>query len=267
MKKILLALGFSALSAVALANETITIAASPIPHAELLKFITPALVKQGINLKITEFSDYVTPNLAVYQKQLDANFFQHQPYLTQFNHDRKTNLVALVKVQIEPMGIYADSISEASFIKSKLAKDVLKGSKIGVPNDPTNEGRALNLLQQSALLKIKPGVSYPTKKDIIGNPYNLQIIELDPAMLPRMLKGHQLGLAVINSNFALQSNLNPTRDAIILESKDSPFANIVAVRPDELNQPKMKALAKALNSPELKKYIEQKYNGALIPAF
>ena len=265
MKQLFLALIFSA--AGAMANETISIAASPIPHAEILKFAQPILAKQGITLKISEFSDYVTPNLAVFQQQLDANFFQHQPYLNQFNHDRGTNLVALVKVQIEPMGVYADSVTEVAFIHSKQAHDIVNGSKIGVPNDPTNEGRALNILQQHGLIKLKSGVAYPSKKDITANPYKVQIIELDPAMLPRMLNSHQLGVAVINSNFALQANLNPTKDAVILESRDSPFANIVALRPDELTEPKMQALAKVLNSSAMKQFIAQKYHGALIAAF
>lgn len=265
--KLLLSLGLTGSVFSAVANETITIGASPVPHAEMLKFIKPALAKQGYDLKITEFSDYITPNLAVTQKQLDANFFQHQPYLDQYNKDHGTNLVTLVKVHLEPMGVYANKNSEAKFIQSKKATDILKGSKIGVPNDPTNEGRALNILQANGILKIKADVAYPTKKDIATNPYNVQIVELDPAMLPRSLAGKQIDLALINSNFALLANLKPTRDAVILESINSPFANIVAVRPDELNQPKMKALAKALTSPEMKKFIEQQYNGAVIPAF
>lgn len=267
IKKIILTLNLTVSSFTVFANETITIGASPVPHAEMLKFVKPTLAKQGYDLKITEFSDYITPNLAVTQKQLDANFFQHQPYLTQYNKDHKTNLVALVKVHLEPMGVYANKTSEAKFVQSKKASDILTGSKIGVPNDPTNEGRALNILQANGVIKIKAGVVYPTKKDIIGNPYNIQIVELDPAMLPRSLAGKQIDLAVINSNFAMLANLKPTRDAVILETKDSPFANIVVVRPDELNQPRMKALAKALTSPEMKKFIEQQYNGAVIPAF
>ncbi len=268
MKKILLTLGISVFSlANVFANETITIGASPVPHAEMLKFIKPALAKQGYDLKITEFSDYITPNLAVSQKQLDANFFQHLPYLEQYNKDYGTNLVSLVKVHLEPMGVYANKTTEAKFITSKKAVDIVKGSKIGVPNDPTNEGRALNILQSNGFIKLKSGVAYPTKKDVVANPYDIKFVELDPAMLPRSLAGKQLDLAVINSNFALSANLNPTKDAVLLESKNSPFANLVAVRPDELNQPKMKALAKALTSPEMKKFIEQKYNGAVIPAF
>lgn len=267
MKKILLVLAGLATGVSSFAAETITVGASPVPHAEMLKFVQPELAKQGYTLKVIEFSDYITPNLALSQKQIDANFFQHQPYLDQYNKDHKTDLVALVKVHLEPMGVYANSDSEAKFIKSKKVTDVAQKSKIGVPNDPTNEGRALNLLQANGILKIKAGVAYPTKRDIVGNPYNVQIVELDPAMLPRSLAGKQLDLAVINSNYALSANLKPTRDAVILENKNSPFANIIAVRPDELNQPKMKALAKAMTSPEMKKFIEQKYNGAIVPSF
>lgn len=267
MKKLLLVAGLTSLFATAFANETITVGATPVPHAEILKFVKPQLAKQGYTLKITEFSDYITPNLALSQKQLDANFFQHQPYLEQYNKDHKTNLVSLVKVHLEPMGVYGNPTSEAKLIKSKKSADVAPNSKIGVPNDPTNEGRALNILQANGIIKIKPGVAYPTKKDIVSNPYNVKIVELEAAMLPRSLSGKQLDLAVINSNFALSANLNPTKDSIFLEQKDSPFVNIVAVRPDELNQPKIKALAKVLNSPETKQYITTQYKGAIIPAF
>ena len=267
MKKLCLLICLSGVSAIALADEVITVGASPVPHAELLKYAKPLLAKQGYTLKVTEFSDYVTPNLALSQKQLDANFFQHQPYLTQYDKDHGTNLVALVKVHLEPMGVYANSTTEASLIKSKKAVDTLNGSKVGVPSDPTNEGRTLNLLQSNGIIKIKSGVAYPTKKDIVANPYNVKIIELDPAMLPRALKGNQLDIAVINSNFALSAGMQPTKDALFIETKDSPFANIVVIRPDEVNEPKIKALAKVMNSPEMKQYIVQKYNGQIIPAF
>ena len=267
MKKLLMLLGVTFASINAFANETIVIGASPVPHAEMLKFVKPILAKQGYDLKITEFTDYITPNVALEQKQLDANFFQHQPYLDEYNKDHHTNLIPLVKVHLEPMGIYADKASEANYIATKKAASISKGSKIGVPNDPTNEGRALNILQANGIIKIKSGVVYPTKKDIVANPYNVQIVELDPAMLPRSLTGHQLDLAVINSNFVLQAKMVPTRDAVILESKSSPFANIIVIRPEEANQPKMKALAKAMNSPEMKKFIVTAYKGAIIPAF
>lgn len=253
-------------SCVALANEAITIGASSVPHAEMLRFIAPQMAKEGYDLKITEFSDYLTPNLAVIQKQLDANFFQSKPYFVQYNKDHGSDLVDLVDVHLEPMGVYANS-NEANFIKSKQAKDIIKNSKIGVPNDPTNEGRALGILQENNIIKVKSGIALPTKKDIVQNPYNITIVELDPAMLPRAFNNKQVDLAVINSNIAMQSGLNPVKDSVLIEKKSSPFANLVAVRPEEVNEPKMKALAKAMTSPEMKKFIENKYNGAVVPVF
>ncbi len=249
------------------AAEIIKIGASPVPHAKMLEFAKASLFKQGYDLKIIEFSDYVTPNMAVSQKQLDANFFQHEPYLLQYNRDHGTNLVTLVKVHLEPMGIYANPSTAAGLIKAKNAKAVVKGAVVGVPNDPTNEGRALNLLAANGFIKIKAGVAYPTKKDVAINSYKLRIMELDPAMLPRALAARQLDIAVINSNFALAANLNPKRDALFIEGKNSPFANIVAVRPEEIKQAKIQALAKVLTSAAMKQYIESKYNGAVLAAF
>ena len=267
MKKLLLSLGLVATVGSVFANQTITVGASPVPHAEMLKFVAPTLAKEGYTLKVIEFSDYITPNLSLTQKQLDANFFQHKPYLDQYNKDHGTNLVVLTAVHLEPMGVFADSKTEAKFIKSKKGTDITKNAKIGVPNDPTNEGRALNILQANGVLKIKAGVAYPTKKDIVANPYNVTIVELDPAMLPRTLTSHQLDVAVINSNIAMQAGMNPVKTAVITESKNSPFANIIVARPDNVNTPAMKALAKAMTSPAMKKYIDTKYDGAVIPAF
>lgn len=267
MRKLLLTIITSLTCIIALADETITIGATPVPHAQMLQIIKPILAKQGYDLKIIEFTDYLTPNLATTQKKLDANFTVHQPYLDQYNEHYKADLVALVKVHLEPMGVYADKTTEAKFSQTKKITDIKKDSKIGIPNDPTNEGRALSILQANGILKINSGIANPTKKDIISNPYNLQIMELDPAMLPRMLGSHQISLAVINSNFALQAHLNPKRDAVLLESSNSPFVNIVAVRKEELDQPKIKALAKAMNSQQMKDFINQKYDGALIPSF
>lgn len=266
-KKYLFGIAVSVLSLSIFANETITIGASPVPQSEMLKFVKPLLAKQGYDLKILEFSDYITPNLALSQKQLEANFFQHQPYLIQYNRDHKTNLAALTGVFIAPMGIYANKATEKEFIHSKKITSIVPSSKIGVPNDPTNEGRALLILQANGIIKLKSNVAYPTKKDILANPYKAQIKELDPAMLPRLLASGQLDLALINSNYALAANLRPSKDAVILESKDSPFTNIVAVRADEIKQPKMQALAKILTSPEMKKFILQTYHGDIIPAF
>lgn len=251
-------------------NDIITIAATPVPHAEILEQIKPLLAKDGIDLQIKEFSDYVQPNLLVQQKQLDANYFQHIPYLTEFNKQHSTDLVELVGVHIEPIGIYINSNDKSKLAGFTATKDVTKfptGLVIGVPNDATNEGRALALLQKNGLIKIKDGVTYPTKDDISSNPYNLQFKELDAAMLPRVLQSKDLDIAVINSNYALQANLNPLKDAIFIEDLNSPYVNIIAVRPDELNEPKMKKLADALHSPEIKQFILNKYQGAIVPAF
>lgn len=254
----------------AYADQVITIGASPTPHAQILKQVEPMLKKQGITLKIITFDDYVQPNLALEQKQLDANYFQHVPYLDKFTKDRGiTDLVSLVGVQIEPMGIYVnDSAKLKKFKQSKKLSDLPKdGLTIGVPNDPTNEGRALLLLQNNGFLTIKSAVQYPTKKDIAKNPYNMTIQELDPAMLPRSLKANQLDLAVINSNFAIEAGLNPLKDASFIEDKNSPYVNVVVVRKDELNLPQMQALKKALNSQQVKDYILKTYKGSVVPAF
>jgi D-methionine transport system substrate-binding protein len=267
MKKILLVLAFTTTANLAFAtDQTITIGASSVPHAEMLRFVQPMLAKEGIKLKISEFSDYVTPNIAVIQKQLDANFFQSKPYFIQYNKDHGSNLVDLVDVHLEPMGVYANS-SEVKFIKTKKATDLNPHTKIAVPNDASNEERALELLQTNGFIKLKAGVKLPTKKDIIANPYGVTIVELDPAMLPRALSSKQVDLAVINSNIALQAGLNPLKNSVLIEQKNAKYANLVAVRPDEVNEPKMKALVKALTSPQLKEFIAQKYQGAVIPLF
>jgi D-methionine transport system substrate-binding protein len=249
------------------ADEIITIAATPVPQAEILKQIKPILKKQGIDLQIKEFNDYIQPNLLVQQKQLDANFFQHLPYLQQFNQDHKTNLVSLIAVEIEPMGLYVSNDPQLSkFATTKDIRNLPKQLIIGVPNDTTNEGRALLLLQQHGLIKLNSKITYPTKKDILdnGNPYNLDIRELDPAMLPRALMAKQVALAVINSNYALDAKINPLKDAIFIEDFNSPYVNIIAVRPDELTEPKMKKLAEVIKSPAIRSYINTRYKGAVI---
>ncbi len=250
------------------ADEVISIAASPVPHAEILKQAKLLLKKDKIDLQIKEFNDYIQPNLLVAQKQLDANFFQHIPYLTQFNKERNTNLVSLVAVEIEPMGLYANKADNLlqEFIKTHEPKALKNKNNplIGVPNDTTNEGRALLLLQKNNFLTLKKGVVYPTKKDIVNNPYNLQVLELDPAMLPRALAGGQLSLAVINSNYALDAKLNPIKDSIVIEDANSPYVNIIAVRPEDKSSAKMQKLLNVMQSKEIKEYINSRYNGAII---
>ena len=234
------------------------VGATPVPHAEILNEIKPLLAKDGIDLQIIEFTDYVKPNLSLNDKEIDANFFQHEPYLKKFAADRKLDLVNLVAVHIEPMGVYSK--------KLKDIKSVPDGAKVAIPNDPTNGGRALNILAKAGLIKLKDGVGISaTVGDIVENPKNLKITEAEAAMLPRTLD--DVDLAVINSNFAMEAKLNPTKDALFIEPKDSPYANIVAVRKGDENRKEIQALQKALTSPEVKKFIEEKYNGAVIPAF
>lgn len=261
-------LTFGILTNSILAAEVITIAASPVPQAEILNQVKPILKKEGIELKIREFDDYVQPNLLVQQGQLDANFFQHRPYLAQFNEEHGTDLVELAGVHIEPMGIYASSNPKlAAFVASKQLSKLPKGLIVGVPNDTTNEGRALLLLQQHGLIKIKPHITYPTKKDILANPYAIDLRELDPAMLPRALAAKQVDLAVLNANYALEANLNPLKSALFIEDANSPYVNVIAVRANELNLPKMKKLAVAVHSAAIKAFIFKTYQGAIIPAF
>ena len=234
------------------------VGATPVPHAEILNEIKPLLAKDGIDLQIIEFTDYVKPNLSLNDKEIDANFFQHEPYLKKFAADRKLDLVNLVDVHIEPMGVYSK--------KLKDIKSVPDGAKVAIPNDPTNGGRALNILAKAGLIKLKDGVGISaTVGDIVENPKNLKITEAEAAMLPRTLD--DVDLAVINSNFAMEAKLNPTKDALFIEPKDSPYANIVAVRKGDENRKEIQALKKALTSPEVKKFIEEKYKGAVIPAF
>ncbi|MDI3477540.1 MAG: D-methionine transport system substrate-binding protein [Thermoanaerobacterium sp.] len=236
----------------------IVVGATPNPHAEILNVVKPILAKEGVDLEIKEFTDYVTPNTALADKQIDANFFQHVPYLEDFEKKKNVKLVPLVKVHVEPMGAYSKKIK---------SKDEIKDSAtVAIPNDATNEGRALLLLQKEGLIKLKDSNGLTqTPRDIVDNPKHLKIVELEAPQLPRTLQ--DVDLAIINTNFALEANLNPLKDAIFMEDKDSPYANVLVVRPDNQNDPAIQKLAKALNSEEVKKFIEAKYKGAIVPAF
>ena len=234
------------------------VGATPLPHAEILKVIQPILAKDGVELKIVEFTDYVRPNVALAEKELDANFFQHLPYLQQFTADRKLDLVSLIAVHIEPMGVYSKKI--------KSVNEVPNGGIVAIPNDPTNGGRALSILAQAGLIKMKDGVGVKgTVKDVTDNPKKLVFKELEAPQLPRSLD--DVMLAVINSNYALEAKLNPTKDALFIEKKESPYANILAIRKGDEKRPELVKLAKALTSPDVKKFIDDKYKGAVVPAF
>lgn len=258
MKKLLLSLALVSLASGAFAADTLKVGASPVPHADILKVVLPALKEKGIDLKIIEFSDYIQPNLALSDKDLDANFFQHLPYLEAFSKDHRLNLVSAGPVHIEPMGVYSNKV--------KNLKELKKGAKIGIPNDPTNGGRALQVLNANGVLKMKDGVGVNgTPLDIVDNPLKVKIVEVEAATLPRALE--DLDAAVINSNFALGANLNPSKDAIAIEPKDSPYANVIAVRKGDENKQEIKELMSALRSTEVKNFIEKKYDGAVVPAF
>lgn len=238
-------------------DKTIVVGASANPHAEILNnVVKPLLEKEGYKLDVKVFNDYVLPNKALSEKSLDANYFQHEPYLKEYNKKNKTDLVYTVKVHLEPMGIYSDKI--------KNLKDVKEGAVVAVPNDPTNESRALKLLAKEGLIKVADK-ELLTKNDIIENPKKLEIKELVAEQLPTALK--DVDLDVINSNYALQAKLNPAKDALASESKDSPYSNLIVVRPDNKDSEKIKALSRIITSPEVKEYIENNFNGSIAPSF
>lgn len=240
------------------AGNVLKVGATPVPHAEILQVVKPLLEKQGIKLEIVEFQDYVQPNLALDAGELDANYFQHIPYLETFSKDHKLKLTYIAKVHIEPMGLYSN--------KAKKLSDLRTGASIGIPNDPTNGGRALLLLQSAKLITLKKGVGVtPTVFDIVQNPKKLQIKELEAAQLPRALP--DLDAAVINGNYAIQAGFNPTKQALFLENEESPYVNVLAVRVADKENKNLKTLAAALRSREVKEFILKKYQGAVVPVF
>ncbi|MCI6564459.1 MetQ/NlpA family ABC transporter substrate-binding protein [Campylobacter sp.] len=255
MKKLLLS---SLVLASVLMGEKIVIGATPVPHAEILEVAKASLEAQGYELEIKVFNDYVLPNKALADKDLDVNFMQHEPYLREFNAMNGTRLEPVFGVHLEPMGAYSKSIKSLAELKD--------GDKIAIPNDPTNESRALDLLAKNGLIELDTKVKLRTPMDITKNPKNLKFVELDGATLPRALD--EVSLAVINSNFALNANLNPKSDSIISEDAiNNPYSNIVVVRADEVYGKKAIALKKAILSDEVKKFINEKYKGAVIPSF
>lgn len=241
----------------AFAAEKIVLGVTPFPHGEIAKVMKPLLEKEGYQLVIKDFTDYIQPNLALSEKNLNANFFQHIPYLENMNKERKLGLTWVAKVHIEPLGIYSKKIKKLNELK--------KGDRVAIPNDPTNGARALRLLEKSGLIKVKKG-ELITVRDITENPKGLKIVELDAAQLPRTLEETQA--SVINTNFAVEAGLIPTKDAIILESRDSPYANVLVVREADRNSKITKALIKAINSPQVKKFIETELaKKGIVPAF
>ncbi len=239
-------------------NSVLKVGATAVPHAEILNALKPDLAKEGIDLQIVEMTDYVRPNLAVADKELDANFFQHIPYLEKFSTERNLALTYTAKVHIEPMGIYSHKLKDLAQLPS--------GSKVAIPNDPTNGGRALAILAKAGLITLKEGVGVnATVQDITANAKQIKIVELEAPQLPRSLD--DVAIAVINTNYALEAKLVPTKDALLLEQKDSPYANILTIRKGDEQRPEIKKLTAALTSDKARKFIEEKYQGAVVPAF
>jgi len=258
MKKLLAALA-AVVALGAHADETLTIGASAVPHAEVLEFIKPMLAKEGIDLQIKVFSDYIQPNALLADKSLDANFFQHQPALNEFNKSNGTDLIAVTKVHVEPMGAYSNGLL-------KKIDDLPDGANIALPNEPANEGRALLLLTKAGLISLKdPGNILAKPQDIAENPKNLKFRELEAATLPRVVT--QVDLTLLNTNYAMSVKLDPTKDALLIEGSDSPYVNILVARPENRDSIAMQKLVVALHSPELKQFMLEKYQGAIVPAF
>jgi D-methionine transport system substrate-binding protein len=238
--------------------HTVRVGATAVPHAEILEVVKPILAQQGVKLEIKVFNDYVQPNEQLLQGQLDANYFETKPFLDQFNAARSAHLATVVGVHIEPMGAYSHRFHAIAALPD--------GAQVVIPNEASNEGRALLLLQQAGLIQLKdPKNPLSTLKDIAANPKKLQIRELEGASLPRVLD--QVDLAVINTNYALDAHLDPRRDALVLESSSSPYVNYLVARPDDAQDPDVKALAAALTSPQVKAFIQDHYKGAVLSAF
>lgn len=252
-------LGFAGVQATQAAT-TITVGASPVPHAEILKHVQPQLKKEGVNLKIKKFTDYVMPNKALLSEDIDANYFQHIPFLNDYNKKNKTDIVNAGSIHIEPIGIYSKEVKKLSKVK--------KGSKVLVSNNKPDWGRVLTILKDAKLITLKKGVkaTNATFKDIAKNPKKLKFeYDFEPKLMPELLNKNEGTLVAINANYAVGAKLNPTKDAIALEKSSSPYGNVIAVRKGDQKKPAIKKLVKALKSKSTQKWIEKKYKGAVLP--
>ena len=246
------------LSSTSLWAATLKVGATPVPHAEILNRAIPILAQAGITLEIVEFTDYVRPNLALQDGDLDANFFQHVPYLDAFNEDAGTDLVSLAGIHIEPLGVFSQKLASLEELPQRAT--------IAIPNDATNGGRALLLLQEAGLIELDPeaGIT-PTVFDITANKLQIRFVELEAAQLVRSLP--DVHAAVINGNYALQADLSPTQDAIFLEGAESPYVNIIGVRAGDEQRADLQQLVEALLTDEIRQFILDQYQGAVVPAF
>lgn len=239
-------------------DDKIVIGVSPEPHEAIIQEVVDNLEEEGIELEIVVLDDYVIPNLNLDEGELDANFMQHEPYLLNFNDERATDLVSIGGVHIEPMALYSNSFSSIDQLPD--------GAEIAIPNDATNGGRALLLLEAEGLISLDESAGVEaTENDIVDNPKNFTFTALEAATLPRVLD--EVDAAIINGNYALDAGLNPVDDGLIIEAEESPYANIVAVRSGEEKEEKFVKLMEALQSDEIRTYLEETYEGAVVPAF
>lgn len=228
------------------------------PHSQVLEKVQEIAARDGLVLRIVPFTDYITPNAALAAGDLDANSYQHQPFLDQAVKDRNLPLVAVGKTLVFPMGVYSR--------KHKKVADIPNGSRVAIPNDPTNGGRALLLLAANGAFKLTPGADFrATVADIVENPKRIRIVELEAAQIPRALD--EVEAAAINTNFAIPAGLNPVRDAIAIESADSPYANLIVVKRDNANAPWVKKLVAAYQNDEVKAFVRDTFQGSVVPAF
>ena len=239
-------------------EQKLVIGATPTPHAEILEQVKDDLKKEGVDLEIKIFDDYVLPNRLLGEKTLDANYFQHVPYMEEFAQKNNMELVAVAKIHVEPLAVYSKSVKDLS--------ELPEGADVLIPNDPTNRGRALILLDKSGIIKLKDNQKLDsTIEDIAENPKKLKVTALNADQIPTRLG--EVGAAVINGNFAMKNNLNPLTDSIFIEDKDSPYANVITVLKGNENDERVQKLVKALQSEKIKKFIEEKYQGSVVPAF
>jgi len=259
VKRIALSLALLAATLGTAKAETLKIAVVPVPHAEILEFLKPELAKQGVELEVKVFTDYIQPDRQVDEGRLDANYFQSKPYYEAYQKDRpSSDQVPVVAVHIEPFGAYSSKI--------KSVAELQNGATVAIPNDPTNSGRALLLIAKQGLITLKdPSNIMATAADITSNPKHLKFKELEAAMLPRVLG--QVDMALINANYALEAKLVPHKDALFIESAESPYANYLYVRRDKANDPAVQKLGALLNSPQVKAFILDRYHGDVVPAF
>jgi D-methionine transport system substrate-binding protein len=239
-------------------EEPLKVGVTAGPHEQVAEKVKEIAEKKGLNIKLVVFNDYVQPNKQLFEKQIDVNIYQHEPYLVKFNEDQKMNLVKIANAVNFPMGAYSQKIKNLNELK--------EGDKVSLPNDPTNGARALILLESAKVIKLKEGVGVKaTVKDIVENPKQIKFIELEAAMIPRSLS--EVSAAVINTNFAMEAKLNPVKDSIFIEPKDSPWVNVIVARPDNKDDSRIKKLVEAYQSEEIKKFIDETFAGSVVPGF